>query len=156
MTSRRLAFIHVLIAGVIGASSYDIVTGQDHWPFSSYPMFAGVHRTQLFEWPRLFGVTPDGREVPLLGDDLLWPFDQSRLPLGLRTMYRSQGSGPRMSAALQDCLVRYEQRRRAGRHHGPALTGVRLYFLTWPLDPYGANLERPTRRTLVAEVAGTR
>jgi hypothetical protein len=29
----------VLIAGVIGGSLYDIVTRQEHWPFSNYPMF---------------------------------------------------------------------------------------------------------------------
>jgi hypothetical protein len=49
-------------------------------------------------------------------------------------------------------LRRYEARRIAGEHGGPAIDGIRLYTLSWDLEPYAANIERPRSKTLVAEV----
>ena len=153
MTSRRLILAHLLIAAVVGGSFYDIATGQEHWPFSDYPMFSTVHRKHVLDnWYRVFGVTPDGREVAIVEYPELWPLDQSRLPLGLRTIARQPGNQSRVETALADVLRRYEARRIAGRHQGPAFEGARLYSLSWDLEPNGANLDNPRSRVLVAEV----
>ena len=141
----------MLILGVILGSAYDIVTRQEHWPFSDYPMFATVHRRTVLEWPRLFGVTIAGDEVALVDHDYLWPLDQSRLPIGLRQIYRSEGNSRRVHEALEDCLARYEQRRAAGAHDRPALRAIRLYLVAWDIEPYARNLDEPTSRHLIAE-----
>jgi hypothetical protein len=86
-------------------SAYDVATRQEHWPFSDYPMFSAIHRTTVLEWPRLFGVAADGSEVALVDYDYLWPLDQSRLPIGLRHIYRTERDLPRVHAALEDCLA---------------------------------------------------
>jgi len=53
MTLRRQILIHLLIAGVIAGSVYDIVASQEHWPFSNYPMFATIHRKPTLDnWYR--------------------------------------------------------------------------------------------------------
>jgi len=149
----RLAFIHLLIAGVVGGSLYDIVTRQEHWPFSNYPMFARVHHSRVLTWYRLFGVTADDREVPLVEPAYLWPLDQSRLAIGLRTVYQEEGNGPRLHDAVADALRRYERRREEGRHKGPELRGMRLYSVDWDVVPYATNLDHPSSRTLLVDVA---
>jgi hypothetical protein len=152
MSIGRLVMAHLLILGIVGSSLYDIATEQEHFPFSNYPMFSTVHRAPVLRWYRLFGVTPDGQEVALLRHSHLWPLDQSRLPLGLRRIHQQLGSKARLKEALADILRRYERRRAAGNHDGPAVRAVRLYELAWDLEPYAANLDRPASRELIAEV----
>jgi hypothetical protein len=96
-------------------------------------------------------VTPDGHEVALLRYSYLWPLDQSRLPLGLRRIHQQPGNEGRLEEALSDILRRYERRRAAGDHDGPAVRGIRLYEVAWDLEPYAANLDRPASRVLIAE-----
>src|SRR5436190_9147500 len=153
MTPRRRIFAHLLIFAIILGSAYDIATRQEHWPFSDYPMFSAIHRATVLEWPRLFGVTADGSEVALVDPEYLWPLDQSRLPIGLRHIYRTARDLPRVHAALEDCLVRYERRRVDGSHDGPALRGIRLYMVAWDIQPYARNLDQPKSRQLIAEAA---
>ena len=152
MSSSRLVFVHALILAVVGGSLYDIVTRQEHWPFSNYPMFSNIHRERVLTWPRIYGVTPDGREIPLLRHDELYPLDQSRLPLGLRRIRQEHGVGLRLEAALSDVLHRYESRRAAGDHTGQEISAVRLYTVRWPLMPYAANLDQPASRERLLEV----
>lgn len=151
MTLKRLVLAHALILAVIVGSAYDIVTRQEHWPFSDYPMFAAIHRTSVLQWPRLFGVSIEGAEVPLVDHAYLWPLDQSRLPIGLRQIHRAEGNSSRIYAALEDCLERYERRRQNGEHDGPALRGIRLYMVSWDIEPYARNLNAPNSKELIAE-----
>ena len=151
MTRIRRLFAHVLIAGVILGSAYDIATRQEHWPFSDYPMFSAIHRATVLEWPRLFGVMADGSEIALVSHEYLWPLDQSRLPIGLRHIYGTERNATRLHAALEDCLERYERRRIAGHHDGPALRGIRLYVVAWDIEPYARNLDQPRSRQLIGE-----
>jgi hypothetical protein len=58
----------------------------------------------------------------------------------------------RLRAALRWTLDRYETLRASGRHDGPALRGMRLYIVTWPIHPQAANRDAPLQRQLVAEV----
>jgi hypothetical protein len=153
MTRTRQVFAHALILGVIAGSAYDIATRQEHWPFSDYPMFSAIHRGTVLEWPRLFGVTADGSEVALVSHEYLWPLDQSRLPIGLRHIYATERNLERVHAALEDCLERYERRRIAGQHDGPALRGIRLYVVAWDVQPYARNIDQPRSRQLIGEAS---
>jgi hypothetical protein len=151
MSTRRLLIAHSLILFVIAASLYDIGTRQEHWPFSNYPMFSTVHRQPVLTWLRLFGVTSDNREIPLLSYNELWPLDQSRLPLGLRRIADEPGSGPRLQGAITDVMRRYNARRAQGEIKGPELRAIRLYKMGWDLEPFAANLNHPSTRELLAE-----
>jgi hypothetical protein len=155
MSTRRLLVAHCIILFVIAGSLYDIGTRQEHWPFSNYPMFSTVHREPTLTWLRLFGVTAENREVALLRYNELWPLDQSRLPLGLRRFADQPDSGPRLQGALRDVLRRYNARRAKGEIKGPELRALRLYKVGWTLEPFAANLERPSTRQLVAETAAS-
>ena len=153
MSTRRLLVAHLLILFVIAGSLYDIGTRQEHWPFSNYPMFSTVHRQPTLTWLRLFGVTAENREIALLSYNQLWPLDQSRLPLGLRRIAGEPDSSPRMQGVLTDVLVRYNARRAKGEIQGPELRAIRLYKLGWTLEPFAANVDRPSSRELLAETA---
>ena len=155
MSRTRFLIANVLIAGVIGGSLYDIVMRTEHWPFSNYPMFSELYRTNVLRWPRLYGVIPEGGEVPIVSYEQLWPLDQSRLPIGLRALYAEPGSGARVREALRDVLRRYEERRVAGKHSGPELIGVRLYVVSWVVQPFASNLTAPIERRLIADATLT-
>lgn len=155
MSTRRLFIAHFLIVFIVAGSLYDIGTRQEHWPFSNYPMFSTVHRQPTLTWLRLFGVTPEGTEVPLVRYNELYPFDQSRLPLGLRRIAEGPDAGPRVHGAIADVLQRYNARRAAGDISGPELRRIRLYRMGWTLEPFAGNLDRPSSRVLLSEaVAG--
>ena len=152
MSSGRRALLTLVFLAFIAGSLYDTVMDQEHWPFSQYPMFSGVWRSPTFGWLRLFGVTADGKEFPLEYNRYVAPFDQSRLPKALRQMLDEPDAAARIRTAIEDCLVRYEMLRVAGRHDGPRLQGMRLYDLEWRIDPDAANVDVPDARRLIAEV----
>jgi hypothetical protein len=152
---RRLRVVELALAVLIGGSLVDIVVDVDveHWPFSPYPMYATVARPGPLTVTRLMGVVEGtGREIPLTSDADIRPFDRSRLAAALRRL-AVRGDSARLNRALLDCLTRYERRRGAGDHHGPPLAAVRLYELTWTLDPRAANVDTPTGKRLIAAVS---
>jgi hypothetical protein len=69
-----------------------------------------------------------------------------------RLNFRSVARKPGVrDALLRDYLDRYERRRTADQHGGPALQGIRLYELYWTMDRSASNVGAPERRTLVYE-----
>jgi hypothetical protein len=152
LTRRRL--INGGLALLLGGSLYDIVTGQEHWPFSPYRMYSRVDTERSLTALRLFGVTAGRtpREVQLRRAAEIAPFDQARLEFAFRKLRRRPNGRARLHEAVRDCLERYETRRAAGRHDGPPLRGARLYELRWRLDPRARNVDRPEERTLLVEV----
>lgn len=150
MTRPRLALANLIIFGLLAGSGYDIVTDQEHWPFSQYPMFSEIETAWTHRSVRLFGVTASGTEVPLLDHAEIAPFDQCRLGAAFKRLRSEARDEERLGAALRDCLERY----RAGTHDGaarPALRAVRLYELGWTLERDAHNAHAPEERRLVAQ-----
>ncbi len=156
MTRWRRRAVYGLIAVIVAGHLYDVATGGEHWPFSSYPMYSHLNREWTLSFPRLVGIRRDGSELPLWRTEYLAPLDQSRLDQALGGMLSRPDWRTRVGAALADCLARYERRRRAGAHDGPALRALRLYDLGWTLDRAARNVDAPDRRRLLLEVAATR
>jgi len=149
--TRRVGISAVLIF-VIGMSLVTIVSATERWPFSPYSMYSGAQRKWEMQAVRAYGVPldPTAVEVPLLRPEYIAPFDQSRFGVALRRLRRSKDP-QRLPNALADCLARYERRRLAGLHDGPALRGIRVYEVRWTLDPQARNVDRPDARELIAE-----
>ena len=148
----RRAVLNLIFAAFIAGSVYDIVTDQEHWPFSQYPMFSAAWTSPTFTWLRVFGVTADGKEFPLQANAYISPFDQSRLPKALRQILERPDGVARVKTGLRDLLFRYKRLRQTGEHEGPPLTALRLYELEYTIDRQAANVDRPNRRTFIAEV----
>jgi hypothetical protein len=153
MSKGRYALANTLILLILTASFYDIVRDEEHWPFSQYPMFNRVTSSRELKWLRLYGVTQEGKEFPLIRYADVFPFDQSRLSKGLGSIAVRPGAAAQLHAALANCLERHERQRQKGWHDGPALSGLRLYEVRWTLDPRAANVDTPDSRRLIAEVA---
>jgi hypothetical protein len=148
----RRRVLNIVLAGFIAGSAYDVATDQEHWPFSQYPMFAVAWANPTFTWLRVVAVTADGREFPLTANAYIAPFDQSRLPKAMRRILAAPDGDDRIRVALRDVLARYEKLRRAGSHDGPPAAAMRLYQVEYTIDRDAANVDRPDRRLLVAEV----
>ena len=148
----RRALINIVLVAFIAGSAYDVVTDQEHWPFSQYPMFSGTWRSPRFTWLRLYGVTAEGREFALDANRYIAPFDQSRLPKALRRMMEERDGAERIHTALPDLLSRYEQLR-GDTHDGPPIVALRLYELQWTILPDAGNVDHPDVRRFIAEAA---
>lgn len=150
----RIWVVYAAIILITGGSLFDIVTDREHRPFSPYPMYSWVYLDSFFDSYRLYGV----REEEGLHEISLWelryiqPFDFSRLDIALRAMSNSPKRQRFIGKALHDILVRYRVLRRLGRHKGPQLRAIRLYFLHWKLDAWARNVEEPDRKELIFEI----
>jgi len=153
MTANRFVAVHALVAILLAGSVFDIVTGQEHWPFSPYPMFSSVERSRTLDSLLLTGVAADqsGREFPLRDAAFIAPFDQCRLNTALQRARSSDDQGQRLHAMLKDSLARYEAQRERGAHDGPPLRAVRVYDAHWTLDGQARNVETPDRLRLIDE-----
>lgn len=155
MSAARYAMAHLVVAAVVLGSAYDIATGTEHWPFSPYPMFSAVERSYTLDSLIVMGVAADATrtEVPLRDRSLIDPFDQCRLITAFQRVRGGTDDGARLRMMLGDSLRRYEQRRQAGAHDGPALGAIRLYAAHWTLDAHARNVDTPDTRVLIGEVA---
>ncbi len=154
----RRRFALWVIYGVIGVHVIAMIAKIDQWPLSYYGMYASIQPARV-TWHVPYGVTQGGREVRLQDDAHWGPLGPSRLSLCLRRFtQQTDGSGSRRGQANADVncavgalLAIYETNRRSGVHDGPPLVGLRLYEVTWRLDPQLENLDAPDRRELVSE-----
>jgi len=161
MSPARKRVVYTLICVLLGAHYAAIVGRLDHWPLSNYGMFARRRQASVSSLV-LMGVTPQGDEIRLQAHDYWRPYKSTKLAQCLREAksqdsrrVKRAGSGPApradLPAAVESLLDHYEARRRAGQHRGPPLAGLRLYDVTWRIDPSLANLDRPVRQELVCE-----
>jgi hypothetical protein len=152
MTKWRLLVAYAVAAVIVGGSFYDFVADRETWPYSQYPMFSFIDAppSGRFTILRLYGVTQREplAEFPLDRNEYLEPYDNSRLQNALDHVISQQ----QLTAALQDCLRRYDTLRASGVHRGPALQGLRLYRVTWTPNPQVSNLNTPDSRDFVGEV----
>ncbi len=153
MRRGRVLLVYAMLAVLLTGSARDILSDEEHWPFSPYPMFSAVERSRTLRSLRLFAVTPgaETRELPLLAYEHLQPMDQCRVSTALSWMRRRPDGEQRMKDAARSAFERYEALRHAGKHDGPAIAAVRVYLLQWDLTRWADNVDRPKRRELVAE-----
>jgi hypothetical protein len=154
MSKRRLLVFYVLGAIIFGGSALDVVRDTEHWPFSPYSMDSDLWVSKTFSMMRLYGVVQRFPllEIPLDRSSYTIPFDNSRLAAGLERAVQMH----RQDEAVADCLTRYEAAQVAGQHLGPPLIALRLYRVTWTLDPWVSNVDRPDHRELLSEVTAHR
>lgn len=138
-------YASLAIVGFLAITCFDIVTGLEHWPFGSYPMYSLPYTEQL-SWLRLYGVTDRG-EIPLRGERDFAPFDQARLIMALERLQSARGGNQKLDAALRN-LMRLYNRRKAS----PPLRSLRLYTVRWALRPGLQGSEPPGERILIAQV----
>ena len=149
----RVRLVYALVTFFVVFSLQALITDHEHWPFSQYGMYSEVQRDRSLTTLRLFGVTTDeSKRIPLLDFQYIQPFDPSRLRLALEGMDVQSNREQLLTDALRDCLARYEMLRLAGRHDGPRLQGLELNRVSWELDPWARNVDRPQRSETLLRV----
>jgi len=144
MLPRR--FASLAVAGFLAVTCFDMVTGLEHWPFGSYPMYSGLYGEQL-DLPRLYGVR-DGAELALRGDSDFAPFDEARLIMALERLQRARGGEQKLDEALRNLMGLYNRRNAPG---GP-IRALRLYNVHVTPRPGLQGLGARQERTLIAQV----
>jgi hypothetical protein len=150
MNPWRVRMVYAVVGVIVLGHLYEIVRQQEHWPFTNYPMWARVSRDWHVREVMPFGVTdePAPREVDLREPGYFAPMPAIYQRLNFQ---RAAGREKLRDPMLGDYLRRYEQLRRAGRHGGPPLKGLRLYEWYWTMDPRASNVKSPDRKTLLYE-----
>ncbi|MGA2576708.1 MAG: hypothetical protein ABSH24_11870 [Bryobacteraceae bacterium] len=143
MPTQALRFASLTIIACLAVTGFDIVTGLEHWPFGSYPMYSTLYSGQL-SWLRLYGATDQG-EIPLRDDRDFAPFDQARLIVALERLRSAPGGNQKLDEALRNLILLYNRRRKA-------LRALRLYSVSWTLRRGLQGSEPPATRTLIAQV----
>jgi hypothetical protein len=144
-----LRFASLAIVGFLAITCFDIVTGLEHWPFGSYPMYS-LRYAERLSWLRLYGVTDRG-EIPLRGERDFAPFDEARLIVALQRLQIARGGNQKLDEALRN-LMRLYNRGEARRPPVSApLRALRLYTVRWDLRPGLQGSESPTERILIAQ-----
>ncbi len=156
MSGWQKARASAAVLGVFLAAAVPFALHREYWPFLYYQMYStrqsldrDLVQVQLYGVPRAPGAPEflivDGRETA--------PFDAPRLRMSLQRMVARYRNRPaRLRRGLADLADRYEARRLAGLHDGPALAGLKVYRVTWELDPWARNVDAPARMDLLAEI----
>jgi hypothetical protein len=152
MPKLRVRFASLAIIGFLAIACFDIVTGLEHWPFGSYPMYSLLYSEHL-SWLRLYGVT-DGGEIPLRGERDFAPFDGARLIMALARLQSARGGNQKLEEALRNLMRLYNRRRARRSPAGPPLRALRLYAVRWALRPGLHGSESPRERIPIAQVTG--
>ena len=149
MSLVRRWVVYGLFAFVLGGNLASFIINEQVWPYSPYPMFAGVREDpRTFETLVLVGEPVDGGEF--------WFESQGYLSDAISPMVINNGFGARrarpgmngLDERLRDAYEFYERRRAQDRASAPPLRRIRLYRFSWALRPDLANLRTP-RRTLI-------
>jgi hypothetical protein len=147
----RMVAIYALLAMIAIGSAVSIVRGTDYWPFSNYPMYSYAAKGNELSEYRLYGVTEQGKEFSLTQYAYTQPFDNARVNVAFENLRKHCGEQG-IRSGLWDFLRRYETARALGQHDGPQLQGLKLYKVTWTLDPLARNVDQPDALQLVSEV----
>lgn len=147
LSSRRKLVLSLVFGVVIVGHLVAITTRRERWPFSHYPMFSGLRNKPEVEQNVLVGLTEDGREVQLVVEKHLRPFDQPRMHTALQRISKERGERA-YRHAIASVLSRYEALRANGEHDGPKLVGLAGYQHRWRLESGAQNRDRPERKLL--------
>lgn len=149
MSPARRSVLSAFFALLILGHGYEIAARSEHWPFSNYPMYAGLASDRVSR-KVIVGVLPDGREIPLEINRDLSPFDNTRFYSAMHRVSAERGPAA-YAHALKQLLLRYEQLRVRGDHQGPAIVALRAYEMRWPVLPGASNKDHPSSRKRLVE-----
>ena len=131
-----LALVGLLVAG----HAYDVFTKDEHWPLSSYPMYAEMLTPPTFRLVRLFAVTSQSplREVPI---------EQGWMRNNLNRILRRADANVQMRKAI----TAYGRATGWSRDGQPVLA-YRVYEQHWDLDADADSDRAPDTTRLVFEL----
>lgn len=153
MSQTRRVLVNIMLLGLLAASAFEIATGGEHWPFSSYPMYSGVRQEARVDHLVFIAVPQDGSaSFPLYKHEQIYPYLWSRQRKAFQRLLERPDGEEAVQAGLENLLQRYEANRQRERHGAPPLKAVQLYRVEWTLDPNAPNMIEREERTFVTTV----
>jgi len=154
MSRFRMLFVSAFACAIVAGHLFDAWRQDDHWPFAAYPMFARVNKPEPFTSEEIWGVTPDGREVPVSSEMTgVMGINRVRPSMMRLYLYSKRAHSPHPDAAenaLAGLLNDYEKRRQGGHADDwPQLSGMKYVQLRWDFDWWAKNRDNPQRTVLV-------
>lgn len=153
LAMHRLVLAHLAIFFILFGSVACIIVDGEIWPFSNYPMFSRTYSDRFAAF-MVYGITIDG-EVPLTARQAsrrYWsPLDGSRINGGFSRMAHFKDAEQRFASAAKFLVGRYRSLQEQGRHDGPQIHGIRIYYCTWTLKPWAINRDTPDSKHFIAE-----
>ncbi len=135
MSRYRLWVFYGLLAFLVGGHLYDGVRGQEHWPFSNYPMFRGtVQRDRTTYLIAFVTDEPEPREVMAQGKWVPGQPMYKFLPEIESLASAKYGNPAELHNELAGYLATYQALRANGKNDGPKVKALRLYRWTFVLD----------------------
>ena len=128
ISARRIVLVNALVAIIAIPSLYDTFTGEEHWPYSNYPMFSKVEFARAPRY-NLYGLTmrEPFEEILLPLTSYAGPLNNLRVQAALAKMDASETRDNELREALRYFLANYETHRLSKSSERPPLRGVRLY-----------------------------
>jgi len=132
--------VSALAALLVFGHAYDVFTKDEHWPMSSYPMYADMLTTPTFRLVRLFAVTSESppREIPI---------EQGWMRNNLNRILRRADADVQMRKAI----TAYGRANGWSRDGQPVLA-YRVYEQHWALDADADSDRAPDSTKLVFEL----
>jgi hypothetical protein len=137
MRAGRKVLVSLLVAVIVAGHLYDGLRDNgpyylSHWPFHSFHMFSTLSRARHVAVRRIMGVDQAGNDVSLSDPAYSEPILIYHVRLKFdRAFELRKGRCEALRKMSQEYLARYERHRKAGRHAGPLLAGLRLYEFRW-------------------------
>jgi hypothetical protein len=135
MTRNRIIIFYCLLGALVLGHLGDLLLHREHWPFSSYAMFASITPAQYSVY-ELDGLAVEGgvRKEVALDLSLVPILPVEVLQTVLTKAANEQKTDPRrLHQLVGDYLSMYNQRRRALSRDEPPLAGLRLYQVELPM-----------------------
>ena len=100
----RKAEIFVITTLVVIQGLYVIFPLPDIWPFSNYSMFSKANPSTVASSFKFYGITSDGKEVPLDSKKAFLPFDKVRLEKGVKRILNKEFFVQKQEKNLESAL----------------------------------------------------
>lgn len=144
MSTARLLLAGTLLSVYVVAQAYQVFTGGDDWPLSSYPMYSGTQGPHASKHVML-GVSSEGEFE--LARAHTSPLTSARLRHVIASIDQ-----PRHREAIGVFVTRYHEKRK--KHpEWPELVALRRYQESWRIRPGLEGIDRPRQRLNTAVLA---
>jgi hypothetical protein len=131
---------------ILFGQTIDILIAREHWPFSHFPMYTGIQKTD-YSRNRIDGVLEDGTEISLT--DYFVPLSPGKVS-NVVSNYGRKDPVEHAQRCAKEYFDWYEFGREKKRHAGPKIYAARVYSLHWVIQEDAGNIDDP-KKVLLGE-----
>jgi hypothetical protein len=124
------------------------VMDREYWPYSHFPLF--VRPPEPFQWVRIIGVRPDGKEELVTNDSYVSPYGLVRLAFTIDNLVR-EGREQDARQVMAKLAERTRRRRKMGLSNLSLYKALRVYRIQYAPGPRPYSDQHFTKKALISE-----